>query len=142
MTWVVTAVVVASAAVSAKAQREAGKQEQFNLERQAEQEKIAAEGQELARRQDLNDALARARVSASVSGITGEGTPESIGLASARNIASSEGAAALSQRLRQSQLLREGKFAASTGRTQAASTLLKAGSTVASSGAFDGSGGG
>lgn len=137
MTWVVTAVVVASGALSAKAQKEAGQQEQFNLERQAEQEKIAAEGQELARRQDLNDALARARVSASISGITGEGTPASIGLASARNIATSEGAAALSQRLRQSQLLREGKFAKSTARTQAASTLLKSGVTAASSGVFD-----
>jgi hypothetical protein len=67
------------------------KRSKKNLNRQAEEEKIAAEGRELQRKQELNRVLAANNVSQSMSGITGEGTPASIALESAKQIGSSEG---------------------------------------------------
>tara|TARA_R110000851_G_scaffold55467_1_gene130139 strand:- start:332 stop:790 length:459 start_codon:yes stop_codon:yes gene_type:complete len=146
MTWVITAIATAaevsvftaavgtavagSTALSAYGTMEAGKAQQENLERQAEQEKIAAEGRELQRRQELNRVLAANQVSASMSGITGEGTPASISLESAKQIGASEGMINLSERLKRAQLRRQGQMARGTAGIQAASTLLSGAGTV------------
>ena len=133
MSWVIVAAVatIASTAVSAYGQIEAGKAQQEELERQAEEEKIAAEGRELQRKQELNKVLAANNVSQSMSGITGEGTPASIALESATQIGSSEGMINLSEKLKRAQLRRQGQMARSTANIQATSTLLSGASKVA-----------
>jgi hypothetical protein len=124
--WVVVAAVatIAGVGVSAYGQIEAGKAQQDELERQAEEEKIAAEGRELERKQQLNKVLAANNVSQSMSGITGEGTPASIALESAKQIGSSEGMINLSEKLKRAQLRRQGANARSTANINATSTLL------------------
>ena len=130
MSFFVVAAMAASTAVSVYGQVEAGKAQQEEFERQAEEEKIAAEGRELQRKQELNKVLAANAVSASMSGMTGEGTPASIALSSAKQIGSSEGMINLSEKLKQAQLRRQGANARSTANIQAASTLLKGGSSA------------
>ena len=49
MSWVVVAVTVVSTVYTAKTQREAGKQEKYDLERQAEKETLSSEGEEIKR---------------------------------------------------------------------------------------------
>jgi len=146
MTWVITAIATAaevsvftaaagtaiagSTALSTYGQIEAGKAQQEALERQAEQEKIAAEGRELQRRQELNKVLASNIVGMSTSGMTGEGTPASIALESAKQIGTSEGIIGLSERLAEAQTLRKARMARGTAGIQAASTLLSGAGTV------------
>ena len=100
MTWVITAAVaaVAGTVTSVYGQVESGKAQAEAFERQAEEEKIAAEGRELQRRQELNKVLASNIVGASMSGMTGEGTPASIALESAKQIGTSEGVIGLSEK--------------------------------------------
>lgn len=124
MSWVIVGVTLAAAAYSAHSQREAGKQQQYNLERQAEQEALSAENEEIARRERLNKVLAANIASASSGNLSGEGSMQSISLKSAKTASSSEGAESLSDRLRQDALRREGKAAAAAGKAQATSTLL------------------
>ena len=121
---IVASLIAASTAVSVYGQVQSGKAQQESLERQAEEEKIAAEGRELQRKQELNRVLAANAVSASVSGITGEGTPASIALESAKQIGTSEGMINLSEKLKRAQLRRQGAMARSTANIQATSTLL------------------
>ena len=121
---IVASLIAASTAVSVYGQVEAGKFQQDELNRQAEKEKIAAEGRELQRKQELNKVLAANAVSASMSGMTGEGTPASIALESAKQIGSSEGMINLSDKLKRAQLRRQGAMARSTANIQATSTLL------------------
>lgn len=115
---------VTSAAVSAYGQVEAGKAQQEELERQAEEEKIAAQGRELQRREQLNAQLAANNAALAASGIATEGTPASVALESAKAISASEGMIGLSERLKQGQLKRQGKMARSTANIGATSTLL------------------
>ena len=125
MSFVVVASIIAvSTVASAYGQVQSGKAQQEELERQAEEEKIAAESRELQRKQELNRVLAANAVSASMSGITGEGTPASISLESAKQIGSSEGMINLSEKLKRAQLRRQGQMARSTANIQATSTLL------------------
>jgi len=128
--WIVAAMAT-STAVSVYGQVEAGKSQQEEFNRQAEEEKIAAEGRELQRKQELNKVLAANAVSASMSGMTGEGTPASIALESAKQIGSSEGMINLSEKLKQAQLRRQGANARGTANIQATSTLLSGASKVA-----------
>ena len=121
---IVASVMAASATVSAYGQIEAGKAQQEELERQAEEEKIAAQGRELQRREQLNEQLAANNAALAASGIATEGTPSSIALESAKAISASEGMIGLSERLKQGQLRRQGKMARSLGNIQATSTLL------------------
>jgi hypothetical protein len=130
MSFFVVAALAASTAVSVYGQVESGKAQQESLERQAEEEKIAAEGRELQRKQELNRVLAANAVSASMSGITGEGTPASISLESAKQIGSSEGMINLSEKLKRAQLRRQGQMARTTANIQATSTLLKGSADV------------
>ena len=121
----------ASAGVGARAQYIAGKTQEIELKRQAEEEKLAAQSREIERRQQLNRALAANIVAQTQAGITGEGTPASIALASAKEAGLSEATISLSDRLRQAQLRRQAASARPTGYLQAGSTLLRAGAQVA-----------
>ena len=135
MTWVMTAVYAVTAvsgAVSARGQYLAGKNQQMELERQAEEERISAQSRELQRIEQLNEALAANVVGQAMSGISGEGTPASLALASAKKVGLSELTIDLSEKLKQAQLRRQGKAARQTGKLQAASTLLKTGAQMAS----------
>ena len=131
MSFVVVASIIAvSTVASAYGQVQSGKAQQEELERQAEEEKIAAESRELQRKQELNRVLAANAVSASISGITGEGTPASIALESAKQIGASEGMINLSEKLKRAQLRRQGQMARGTAGIQAASTLLSGAATI------------
>ena len=130
MSFFVVAAMAASTALSVYGQVEAGKAQQDELNRQAEEEKIAAEGRELQRKQEFNRVLAANAVSQSMSGITGEGTPASISLESAKQIGSSEAMINLSEKLKRAQLRRQGANARSTANIQATSTLLKGSADV------------
>ena len=132
--WVVVAAIAASTAFSVYGQIETGKAQQEEFDRQAEEEKIAAEGRELQRKQELNRVLAANNVSQSMSGITGEGTPASISLESAKQIGTSEGMINLSEKLKRAQLRRQGAMARSTANVNATSTLLQGISSMASLG--------
>jgi hypothetical protein len=119
-----TILAAVGAGISAYGQVEAGKAQQEELERQAEEEKIAAQGREIQRREQLNEQLAANNAALAASGIATEGTPSSIALESAKAISASEGMIGLSERLKQGQLRRQGKMARSLGNMGAASTLL------------------
>jgi hypothetical protein len=129
MSWVITA--IALGVGTAKLQHDAGKAQQIEFNRQAEEEKIGAEGRELQRRQQLNDVLASNIASLSSSGIGGEGTPQSISLENAKQASLSEGMLSLSDKLKQAQLRRQGAAAKRQGNVQAASTLLNTGTQAA-----------
>lgn len=118
-------------AVAARGQYVAGKAQEIELERQAEEERIAAEGRELQRREELNRALAARQMAMATSGIAGEGTPASIALSAAEKIGMGEGLESLSTELKQAQLRRAGRMAKQTGQIQAASTLLSGAVDVA-----------
>jgi len=128
--WVITAIAVAGAGVSAYGQVQAGKAQEEQMKQQAEQERIAAESRELQRREELNRALASNIAAQSISGIAGEGTPESLAIESAKKAGLSEATIDLSERLRQSALIRAGKTAKQTAYIGAAGTLLSGTATA------------
>ena len=134
MTWVITAIAITATAgaVSARTSYVAGKTQQIELERQAEEERIAAQGRELQRREELNRALAANAVGQAMSGISGEGTPASLALSSAKKAGLSEATISLSDKLKQAALRRQGRSAKQAGYLQATSTLLQTGAQVAS----------
>ena len=136
MSWVITAIALTAAgtATSAYGQVQAGKAQEIQLKEQAKQEELAAQSQELQRRQELNRALAANVAAQSVSGLAGEGTPASLALASAKKVGLSEATIDLSEKLRQSALIRAGKTAKQTAYIGAASTLLSGGAKAASLG--------
>tara|TARA_R100001463_G_scaffold116288_1_gene171569 strand:+ start:63 stop:479 length:417 start_codon:yes stop_codon:yes gene_type:complete len=115
------------AGVSAYSQVQAGKAQKVALKEQAKQEELAAESQELARRQELNRALAANVAALSTAGISGEGTPASLALESARQAGLSEMTIDLSEKLRRASLERQAKAATQTAGLAAASTLLSGG---------------
>ena len=110
---------------------EASKSQQDELNRQAEEKKIAAEFEETKRRQALNRALAANNLSMAMDGLSGEGTPESISLKNAKNIGFSEGVVNLTDTLAQSTLRRQARTARSMGNIKGVSTLLKGASNIA-----------
>ena len=114
-----------SGGVSARSQYVAGKTQEIELNRQAEEERISAQSRELQRREQLNKALAANVVGQAMSGISGEGTPASIALASAKKAGLSEATISLSDKLKQAQLRRQGRSAKQAGYLQATSTLLQ-----------------
>ena len=116
-----------SAGVSAYGQVQAGKAQKAALKEQARQEELAAQSQELARRQELNRALAANVAALSTAGISGEGTPASLALESARQAGLSEMTIDLSERLRRASLERQARSATQIAGLTAASTLLGGG---------------
>ena len=137
VTLAILAVVATSGAVSARGSYVSGKIQEQELERQAEQERIAAEGRELQRREELNRALAARQMALASSGLAGEGTPQSIALSAAEKIGMGEGLESLNTNLKTAQMRRQAANARKTGKLQAASTLLK----TATQAAMLGSGG-
>jgi hypothetical protein len=131
MSWIITAVVATSAAVSARGQYIAGKTQEIELKRQAEEEKLAAQAREIERRQELNRMLAANIAAQTQAGITGEGTPASLALAGAKEAGLSEATISLSDRLRQATLRRRAASEKQAGYLQAASTLLSGGARAA-----------
>ena len=119
------------AGVSAYGQIQAGKAQKVALKEQAKQEELAAESQELQRRQELNRALAANAAALSTAGISGEGTPASLALASAKQVGLSEATIDVSENLRQAALKRQSKQAAQTAGLAAATTLLSGGAKAA-----------
>ena len=115
---------VAGAEASVYGQVEAGKAQQDALNEQARQEKIAAEGRELQRREQLNAQLAANNAALASSGIATEGTPASIALESAKAISASEGMIGLSEKLKRRELKMRGKMAKQTGYLNALGTGL------------------
>lgn len=130
MAFYVVAAIAASTAVTAYGQVQAGKAQQEALERQAEEEKLRAKTEELARREELNRTLAANQVAMATSGISGM-TPESIALDSARKISESESVIALSESLKQRQLIRQGEAAKYAGTMGAVSTILSGATSAA-----------
>jgi len=129
MFWLYAAI-GASTAVNAYGQYQTGKAQQEALERQAEEEKLRAKTEELARREELNRTLAANQVAMATSGISGM-TPESIALESARKVSESESVIALSESLKQRQLKRQGEAARYAGTIGAASTILSGAESAA-----------
>ena len=136
MSWVITAIALTAtgAATSAYGQVQAGKAQEIQLKEQAKQEEVAAQSQELQRRQELNRALAANVAAQSVSGLAGEGTPASLALASAKQVGLSEATIDLSEKLRRASLERQAQTAKGTAYIGAASTLLSGGAKAASLG--------
>ena len=130
MSWVITAIALTGTAVSAYGQVQAGKAQEEQMKQQAEQEKLAAESRELQRREELNRALASNIAAQSMSGIAGEGTPASLALESAKKAGLSEATIDLSEKLRQSALIRAGKTAKQSAYIGAAGTLLSGTATA------------
>jgi len=126
-----------SAAVSAYGQVQAGKAQKVALKEQAKQEELAAQSQELARRQELNRALAANVAALSTAGISGEGTPASLALESARQAGLSEMTIDLSEKLRRASLERQAKAATQIAGIGAASTLLSGATRAGELGLFD-----
>jgi len=127
MSWFIVGAVVLSTYVTADAQKKAGQQQQLDIERQAETEKLSAQEEEINRRERLNQVLSSNIQSAAASGMKQEGSIKAVALQSAKNASSSEGAESLSQKLRQDMLKREGSAAKQSGKSQATSTLLQGG---------------
>jgi len=136
MSWVITAIALTAAgtATSVYGQVQAGKAQEIQLKEQAKQEEFAAQSQELQRRQELNRALAANAAALSTAGISGEGTPASLALASAESVGLSEATIDLSEKLRRASLERQAQTAKGTAYIGAASTLLSGGAKAASLG--------
>ena len=126
-----------SGAFGAYGQVQAGKAQKAQLREQAKQEELAAESQELARRQELNRALAANVAALSTAGISGEGTPASLALESARQAGLSEMTIDLSEKLRRASLERQARAATQTAGLTAASTLLSGTVRAGELGLFD-----
>jgi uncharacterized membrane protein len=124
---ILAAVQAVAGGIQAYGQVQAGKAQKAAIREQAKQEEMAAQSQELQRRQELNRALAANAVALSTAGITGEGTPASLALESARQASLSEMTIDLSERLRRASLERQARSAVQTAGISAASTLLQSG---------------
>jgi len=133
MSWVITAIALTAAgtATSAYGQIQAGKAQAQQLKEQAKQEEFAAQSQELQRRQELNRALAANVAALSTAGISGEGTPASLALESAKQVGLSEATIDLSEKLRRASLERQARATKQTAYIGAASTLLSGGAKAA-----------
>lgn len=131
MAWQLYAAIAASTAVQAYGQYQTGKAQEAAMKRQAEEERLRAKTEELARREELNKQIAANTLAMAMSGVKAEGTPASIALKSAKMIGESESAISLSERLKQNRILREAEAAKFAGTVGAASTLLKGGESAA-----------
>ena len=144
MSWVITAVALSAAGTltSVYGQVQAGKAQEQAMKEQAKQEEFAAQSQELQRRQELNRALAANAAALSTAGISGEGTPASLALESAKQVGLSEATIDLSEKLRRASLERQGRVAKQTAYIGAAGSLLSGAGQIASLGGGGGEGGG
>jgi len=124
MSWVITAV-VASTAASVYTSSVSAKAQQAQIQDQMKQEELAAKSEELARREELNAALAANAIDVAQSGVDAASFA-SLSLNSARQAGLAEGQEELSQRLRQAALQRKARNVGAIRDAQIASTLLQA----------------
>jgi len=115
--------------LQAYGQYQTGKAQESALKRQAEEERLRAQTEELARREELNRTIAANQLAMVTSGISGA-SPESVSLESARKVSGSEAAIGLSERLKQAQLVRQGEAAKFAGTVGAGSTLFNTGADI------------
>lgn len=108
-------------------QSKAAKAQQEEIGRQAQQEKLAGQTQELTRRERLNKILAANVASAAGMGVPLEGSMQSVSLQSAKKASISEGAETLSDRLRQDILKRKSRAVGAASSAETTATLLNAG---------------
>ncbi len=134
MAFVIAAAVIAGTATSVYGSIQAGKAAEDAAKEQARQEKIQAESEELARREELNRQLAAQNVALAAGGIGMEGTPASIALESAKSISQSEGMISLSGKLARAQTIRSGQAAKAAGYIKGISTLLSSGEDLYNAG--------
>ena len=136
MSWVITAIALTAAgtATSVYGQVQSGKAQEQAMKEQAKQEEFAAQSQELQRRQELNRALAANVAALSTAGISGEGTPASLAIESAKQAGLSEMTIDLSEKLRRASLERQGRMAKGTAYIGAASSLLSGAGSIAALG--------
>ena len=99
---------IAGTGAQAFASIEAGKAAEEAAERRAEEERIAAQTEELKRREELNRVLASNILSQATSGIAAEGTPASLALEQAKTIGESESIIGLTNRVRQKNIIQSG----------------------------------
>jgi len=124
MSWVITAIAVSTGA-SLYGQSMSAKAQQAQIKDQMRQEELAAKSEELARREQLNEALAANAIDVSQSGVDAA-TFASLSLNSARQAGLAEGQEELSFRLRQAALQRKSKNVGAIRDAQIASSLLQA----------------
>ena len=124
---------IAGVGLKAFATVEAGKAAEEAADRRAEEERIAAQNEELKRREELNRVLSSNILSQATSGIAAEGTPASITLEQAKTIGESESMIGLTNRLRQKNIIQSGREARKSANLQAASTLLRSADDVKTS---------
>lgn len=130
MVWPILLVGV-TGAYTAYSQQQAAKQQQYDIERQAEVEKLSAQTEELKRRERLNKVLAANVESVASSGFL-EGNQQSIALQSAKVASQSEAAESVSERIREDLRKRQAKQAGEMGKARATSTLLNTGMQASS----------
>ena len=128
---ITASLIAVSTAVNVYGQQEGAKAEQESMKRRAEEEKIAAQARALERQQELGRVLAANNASMAADGQSGEGTPASIALTSAKNIGSSEQTLALSSRLRQAQMRRQGSLARTNANLSSLSTVASSAVAIA-----------
>lgn len=124
MAFPLVAAIIGSTMLQVAGGLQASKAQAEELERQAEQEKLAAEGRELQRQQQLNAALAANAVGIAASGIKTEGSVSSIALENTKQSSLTGGVTGLSDRLAYAQRKRQASNVLSAAPYQAASTLL------------------
>lgn len=124
MSWVITAIAVSTGA-SIYGQTMSAKAQQAQIKDQMKQEELAAKSEELARREQLNEALAANTVSMAQSGVDATSFA-SLSLASARKASLAEGQEDLSFKLREAALQRRSKNIGAIRDAQIASSLLQA----------------
>lgn len=124
MSWVITAIAVSTGA-SIYGQTMSAKAQQAQIQDQMKQEELAAKSEELARREQLNEALAANTVSMAQSGVDAASFA-SLNLASARKASLAEGQEDLSFKLREAALQRRSKNISAIRDAQIASSLLMA----------------
>ncbi len=124
MAFPLVAAIVGSTMLQVVGGLNASKAQAEELERQADQERLAAEGRELKRQQELNAALAANAVGIAASGIKTEGSVSSIALENTKQTSLTGGVFGLSDRLAFAQRKRQASNVLSAAPYQAASTLL------------------
>lgn len=112
---------------SANQAKQQGKTQQSELNRQADQEKIAAVDREGQRRRRLNEILSSSITQTGASGATFEGSPQAIAKAQIGQAELANSGAKVSDLSRISQLKRRGKAAKIMGKNRATETLLNTG---------------
>ena len=124
MAFPLVAAIIGSTAIQVIGGLSAAQAQAEEIERQAEQEKFAAEGRELQRQQQLNAALAANAVGIAASGIKTEGSVSSIALENTQQSSLTGSVTGLSDRLAFAQRKRQSGNVLSAAPYQAASTLL------------------